>query len=304
MVKVMSSLLRIISCAVLLVLLPGLSIGQSVPIVEFDFFMEEVSEGVDSVVVEVIITEPDPAEVRAYIINEVSSNATIGTDFEMESPLELIFPPNSTESQFFAISITDDDLIEPLEMIMLAIESVVGGNAITGPEAEHVVAILDNDSCLVDILNTDTAACTDGSPILLEAIPTGGDFGGDGVIGNMFYPQLCDPGMASITYLMDQPGCNDSAQHVIEVEVCAGLWEYQQPEFLFYPNPAKDEFILEVPIDRTVRIINSIGKVVLSESTSGRSHIDCSTWHQGIYFVVVSDDTGNLSTSKRLVLTD
>ena len=285
---------------ILLALIPMGASSQTLPVVEFDFFMEEVSEGVDSVVVEVIITEPDTAEVRAYVINEVSSNALIGTDFEMESPLELIFPPNSTESQFFTISITDDDQIEPLEMIMLAIESVDGGSAITGTEAEHVVAIIDNDSCLVEILNTDTSACTDGSPIALEAIPAGGTFSGAGVIGDMFYPQLCDPGMSMITYTMDLPGCIDSTEHAIKVEVCAGVGKFENPSFSFFPNPANDKVIIEAPAKGIATISNGAGKVVFSNEIAGKHVVGLDGFAPGVYNISVTSNNG-FSSSKLMI---
>lgn len=275
--------------------LPIFSFGQQLPIVEFDFFMESVGEDVDSVVVDVIITDYSPDTVFAYVINEVSSNALIGTDFYMESPYELIFPPMSIAPQQVVIHIEDDGDIEGAEAIMLAIESVFG-DAVTGTEAEHVIWIDDNDVCTVAFEMEDTLVCTDASPIPLIGEPAGGEFSGPGVIGSTFYPQLCDPGDHQIVYMVDEAACNDSASVMVEVEVCAGLEEFEQSDLKIYPNPAHDQLNLwsDSGFEKrtSLSIYDGTGKQVFTTALKIRgtqATIPLNGISPGIYSLRVSD---------------
>lgn len=278
-----------------LILLPFTVVAQQLPIVEFDFFIETVAEDVNSVVIDVIITDPSPDTIFAYVINEVSSNASIGHDFFMDSPYELMFPPMSTTPQQLTIYIEDDELIEGTEAIMLAIESVVGP-AVTGTEGEHVVFIEDNDECEVIFSLADTMVCNDAAPMALVGSPNGGTFSGPGVIGNLFYPQLCEPGVHAITYMVDQTNCLDSVTFILTVEVCAGINSVDPLSFKLYPNPANDRLFLELSVsartDHVLKISDQLGRNVLIQKlfiNAGVSEVSVEALEAGIYNLSVSD---------------
>ena len=85
----------------------------------------------------------DTQDIWVRIILEVSSNVSNGQDLLFDNPLTVTIPAYDTVGSFL-INIIDDSESEINEQIMLAIESV-SDNAITGPDSEHVVEILDND---------------------------------------------------------------------------------------------------------------------------------------------------------------
>lgn len=285
-----------------ILLLPSYCFSQA-PYVEFDFFMEFVDEDVDSVVVELIISEPDTEEVRVYVINEVSSNASIGYDFEMPSPYELIIPANHPGPVSMVIYITDDEQIESNEAIMLAIESVVGGSAITGLEAEHVVWIEDNDECQVSIMNQDTSFCTTSQPVALIGNPSGGTFVGDGVIGDAFYPQLCTPGEVTIEYMVYENLCSDTVSKNFAVDLCSGIEEGILEEVKVYPSVFSDVLQLEVPavlVSAEVKFIDMTGRVVYQQVLSTNTEqINASSIPSGFYSLVIQND--NTVTTKKVL---
>ncbi len=274
-----------------ILLVPFYSFSQA-PVVEFDFFMEFVGEDVDSVVVDVVISQPDTEDVYVYVINEVSSNATIGYDFEMPSPYELIIPANHPGPVSFTIYIIDDDVIENNEAIMLAIESVVGGSAITGMEAEHVIWIEDNDECEVSIMNTDTSFCTTSPSITLIGNPSGGTFSGEGVIGDAFYPQLCPPGEVTIHYIVNENLCEDTASKQVMVNICSNVEDYLLEDVRVNPSIFLDVVQIEladIPITSIeLSILDMNGRLVYHQTMNSKvEQLDLGFIAPGIYNLLI-----------------
>ncbi|MHC1708243.1 MAG: T9SS type A sorting domain-containing protein [Bacteroidales bacterium] len=62
------------------------------------------------------------------------------------------------------------------------------------------------------IFNPLPDVCLNASPVLLEALPTGGTFAGNGVVDNVFYPVQAGLGLSEITYTYtNEFGCNSIA---------------------------------------------------------------------------------------------
>lgn len=80
-------------------------------------------------------------------------------------------------------------------------------------------------------------------------------------------------------------------------------------QFSLYPNPAKDQITIDIgPLNNVsgwkLKIINSVGQVVLSNVINSNQHlipIDDSI-AKGIYFVKIYDNFNNLLKTKKLIL--
>lgn len=74
-----------------------------------------------------------------------------------------------------------------------------------------------------------------------------------------------------------------------------------------YPNPASNSFTLEFPVfgvnEKAVELYNSTGQLVKRETfQSFKTELDISALPSGMYLVNVSDDTGKILASKKLLV--
>jgi len=108
-------------------------------------------------------------------------------------------------------------------------------------------------------LTLDTVVCSLGNQVQLYGeSPSGGNWSGQGVTGNIFDPTSLLPGDYIITYsYTDINGCIASASDTIIVTVCGGLNSLDATLFSLYPNPAND-FI-------TINATNAFGKNAVIE---------------------------------------
>ncbi|MFM7310797.1 MAG: T9SS type A sorting domain-containing protein [Flavobacteriales bacterium] len=76
-----------------------------------------------------------------------------------------------------------------------------------------------------------------------------------------------------------------------------GIQENTSRELNLFPNPANDEFTLDIPQGNwnEVQIFNPTGAVIYRGrgTSQGLKSFDCSAWSSGVYHVVLQGETGN-----------
>jgi len=89
--------------------------------------------------------------------------------------------------------------------------------------------------------------------------------------------------------------------------VCAEVtaipaFKTQNPTFQIYPNPAQNNFTIELSNNdkQTVNVYDVNGKQVLSQTINGTTNIDASNFSSGVYNISIIDSQG--ITNKRLVI--
>ena len=150
--------------------------------------------------------------------------------------------------------------------------------------------------------NTDTIASNSHPILLTGGTPTGGVYSGTGVVGNLFYPNLANAGVNTLTYVYtDLFGCSDSVSKIFVVLVSDILKiNATENSILFYPNPAhgKLNFIFSNMLNEITLTLNDIRgvewkKLVLKTNDSS---IDISGLPAGIYILRVMVNGQNLTT--------
>ncbi len=114
------------------------------PGVNFISTQQDISEGVGTQLVEVILTQKSHLEIR--IPFSVSGLATLA-DYSLEDPAdtyELVFAPYE-DRKFISVSITDDQLLEPGANESIEFRLGTPVNAVWGSTVVHTLGIEDND---------------------------------------------------------------------------------------------------------------------------------------------------------------
>lgn len=145
---------------------------------------------------------------------------------------------------------------------------------------------------------------------LTEGQPEGGEYSGDFVVDNNFYPSQAGVGEHTITYTYTDPyGCINAADYTVTVVNCVGIGEKDAVSLELFPNPTSG--LLNVNISASqfnnadLRVIDAVGKEVFRQENltidgTYSTSLDLSTQPQGIYFVIISGD--NKSVSKKIFL--
>jgi hypothetical protein len=84
-------------------------------------------------------------------------------------------------------------------------------------------------------------------------------------------------------------------------DIAVGIAENNQPEVGLYPNPTNGDVNISLSTGAisTIEICDMVGKTVFSaQIKNNQARIDCSMLNQGVYFLKVTDDNGNISTQK------
>ncbi|WP_300661860.1 T9SS type A sorting domain-containing protein, partial [Fluviicola sp.] len=138
--------------------------------------------------------------------------------------------------------------------------------------------------------------CTYASPFTMaNGSPTGGNYTGTGIVGNIFYPAAAGVGTSIVTYTYsDVNGCSGQAQAIIEVNDCTGIKEYEQSSFALFPNPNNGQFKITSngsPMDMII-IYDAQGKMVFNQSYSGTFALDfdLNDYSNGVYYIEISAD--------------
>ena len=75
---------------------------------------------------------------------------------------------------------------------------------------------------------------------------------------------------------------------------------YKETSFLFYPNPAKENLIIEFSDQqaKSVHLLNVLGQVLLAEKAFHKMEIDVQSFEHGLYYIQVEYVDGHLELSK------
>ena len=156
----------------------------------------------------------------------------------------------------------------------------------------------------------DTVCITSGDQIL-TGNPTGGTFIGNGMTGNTFNPSTLSQGIDTITYsYSDANGCNNTAIHTVNVQICTGIPIGNNNNNLsVYPNPATGMVTISFDAkgndNYTIRLFDMPGRIVLEdafESTKGNNKHDFSLDNiaKGIYIIELR--TGDSFNKVKLII--
>ncbi len=141
---------------------------------------------------------------------------------------------------------------------------------------------------------------------LTGGLPLGGNYSGNGVIGDSFDPTTVGIGVYVITYAYtDENGCENFATQTIEVEETLGVNDIANGiNFNLYPNP--NNGILNLDINSVnysnfdVKIFNQIGINVLSEqinlTNNTTFNFNLKNLTTGIYFFTLQNKQVNYTT--------
>jgi hypothetical protein len=120
--------------------------------------------------------------------------------------------------------------------------------------------------------------CENWTPVALTGgIPEGGDYSGNGVVNNIFYPSVAGFGNHLITYrYLNENGCAGEASRWLFVDVCEGVKNLNS-DFVIFPNPASDVLNIMFHNNQVIEslvLINMSGAVVYTQiSEKGESQI-------------------------------
>jgi hypothetical protein len=84
-------------------------------------------------------------------------------------------------------------------------------------------------------------------------------------------------------------------------DIAVGVAENNQPEVGLYPNPTNGDVKISLSTGAisNIEICDMVGKTVFSSLVdNNQARIDCSMLNQGVYFLKVTDNNGNISTQK------
>ncbi len=138
-------------------------------------------------------------------------------------------------------------------------------------------------------------SCLTGSPVVLEAFPSGGSFEGDGVLDNVFTPSAAGTGPQNIIYTyIDENNCINTANEVIYIDACTGVNNDALTAELItiYPNPTDD--VINFKLNRNekseIAIYNNSGQLIGTWTAQQSLQVDTSNWASGDYTAHVKVD--------------
>ncbi len=128
--------------------------------------------------------------------------------------------------------------------------------------------------------------------------PAGGEYSGTAVNNGMFDPAFAGEGEHTITYVYsDANGCENTADGIIYVDVCAGVNELSNPlNVNISPNPTSGVFSVKINAAMAegvdLKVFNNIGKVVHEQSDilikdNYSLDIDLTNQPKGMYYVYI-----------------
>jgi len=158
----------------------------------------------------------------------------------------------------------------------------------------------------VSLAGNQTAVCVTQGPTMINATPTGGNFSGPGMTGNMFNPQTTGNGNFTIyyTYIDPNTSCTGMDSLVMNVSDCLGLNSalLQAGNIGLYPNPTKDNITISNAFmggNTTITLSDATGRVVISQAvTSNAEKLNTSPLANGVYMIRVKQGNTTVRTLK------
>ena len=99
-------------------------------------------------------------------------------------------------------------------------------------------------------------------------------------------------------------GCRDTSNCMV-VTNCVGFETLSSSDIALYPNPASQLLTMEIPSNHrigSIEILDLQGRIIFSQaynSSNGKHQIPVSEISNGIYFISINTDQGNIT--KRFV---
>ena len=153
--------------------------------------------------------------------------------------------------------------------------------------------------------------CSTLDPFMISGgNPYGGTYSGIGVVSNAFYPLIGGLGLDTIYYVytITSTGCTDSSGKPIMVVYCPGINEFNTKiDYTVYPNPAKENIYLEIPLsitDAEISIENLSGESINTYhyrfKTANKFIINVDKFARGMYFLKLKNN--KITIVKKLIL--
>ncbi len=199
---------------------------------------------------------------------------------------------------------TDTVTVAPTGPTTYTLYAFDGNGCVDSNEANVTVNALPNvilNAASYSVCTTDTADTLYGSP-------AGGTYSGTAVIGNIFNPSVAGVGTWNFTYTYtDGNGCTAVGLQSVIVTVCAGVPGIKNgAKMSVYPNPAKNEFTVELPGNNDAQLITMYtvtGQQVYEHKfnpteNSQLTSINTRNFLDGVYFLKVIMNDGSTLVQK------
>jgi hypothetical protein len=179
-------------------------------------------------------------------------------------------------------------------------------------EGEESMAMEVTVNALPDVsLDNYPTVYEDTAPFeLTGGSPAGGTYSGPGVVDGMFYPADAEMGTHTITYTVEENGCENYAEATIVVEEASAINEYVNGLSLqIFPNPNNGEFMIQLNALQTskinLKVMNNLGVEVYSENdidvtNTLDKNLNLSHLAKGVYFINIYNE--ETSILKKMII--
>ncbi len=183
-----------------------------------------------------------------------------------------------------------------------AVYTFTNGNGCTNKDS---IAMTVNSLPLLSVTAADTLLCVNHSDETLLALPSGGNWSGNGIIGSSFSPTTAGAGTHIITYsFTDGNGCSNSVSLTMTVDLCTDVNEINNNNSIsIYPNPTDGQFTISLSKGNAKIIITDLlGKEIKTINLTGKQLvIEKDEMKAGIYFIQTTDENKNV-TKKKIII--
>ena len=157
--------------------------------------------------------------------------------------------------------------------------------------ASQQVTVAVNALPIVSLASIASPICVNDAAVTLSGSPVGGVYSGTGVSGSSFNPSVSGAGTFTTSYnYTDGNGCSASANQVVNVSLCTGIFELNDNTVSVYPNPTND--MINITMDAelvnyaTIELYDAIGKLVVSEKAKQTTtKVSLSNYANGMYTI-------------------
>lgn len=249
-----------------------------------------------------VLSQPSSATVCENDVVTFTFASSGATGYQWEADFGSGFTPLSNSAMFAGVTTSQLTITGATSMqnggIFRCILTGCTGNVTTAS------ALLTVNPLPIVSLAPFSTVCINWTPVTLTGgSPAGGTYSGNAVSGGVFDPAAAGAGMHTITYTYaDVNGCSDTAQQLINVDLCTGLSANAEPGAVqLFPNPATSSATLVLGQEGvnticTIEVLSSQGQVLSAQqqTVNGRSNVEMGfrNFAKGVYFVRVISDNG------------
>jgi parallel beta-helix repeat protein len=178
-----------------------------------------------------------------------------------------------------------------------------------GCDSVYVLVLTAYPLPVVSITGLGSFYCDYYDAVTMTGIPAGGTFTGNGVTGSIFDPAAAGLGTWDVVYTFtDVNGCTNSHTVTVTIDECLSIGDYQNGDFIVYPNPVNDLLTVEIYVyDATQHIWNIYdmnGKLIISGEhalVSGKNAITVETAHLTSGLYMLQSNMNGMMRSVRII---